>query len=112
MLQTYVISLKTPTKLLNTLNAMNIALNNPFINLNPLLINGVNGKTLTQSEIDVNASLLYSKIGPLSAIGVGMAHIKTWKEFMKSENKYGLILEDDCTFVDDFGKKLSNVLRG
>ena len=101
-MQTYVISLETPTKLMNTLNSMH---------LNPILVEGVRGSTLTQTEINKNTTPLYSNFGPLSAIGCALAHIKVWKLFLKSHNKYALILEDDCIFVDDFYNKLGIVMR-
>ena len=101
-MQTYVISLETPTKLMDKLNSMH---------LNPILVEGVRGSTLTQTEINKNTTPLYSNFGPLSAIGCALAHIKVWKLFLKSNNKYALIFEDDCVFVDDFYNKLGIVMR-
>lgn len=43
-------------------------------------------------------------------IGCYLSHIKTWETFMKSDNKYALILEDDAVFMDNFKEKFKELL--
>lgn len=43
-------------------------------------------------------------------IGCYLSHIKTWEAFLKSNNDYALILEDDAVFVDDFKSKFNDLL--
>ena len=44
-------------------------------------------------------------------IGCYLSHIKVWKEFLKSNDKYALILEDDAVFIDNFKDKLKKLLK-
>jgi GR25 family glycosyltransferase involved in LPS biosynthesis len=98
----YVISLEQPTTLLNTINDMGIK---------PVLVEGVNGKTLENETINNNTTYIASYITPRSIVGIAMAHIKAWKTFLKSGETYGLILEDDAIFEDNFKERLEKVLN-
>jgi len=102
MYNTYVISLNNPTKLLNKLSNYN---------LNPILIEGVNGSKLTTNEINKNTTLLCSMFCPKSVVGIAMSHIKSWKEFIKSNEKITIIIEDDAVFVDNFREKLDVAIK-
>lgn len=102
MYNAYVISLDKPTKLLNQLSEYN---------LNPILIEGINGSKLTSKEINQNTTLLCSMFCTKSIIGIGMAHIKSWKEFIKSKEKMALFFEDDAVFVDNFRNKLDDAIE-
>ena len=102
MYNAYVISLDKPTKLLNQLSEYN---------LNPILIEGINGSKLTSKEINQNTTLLCSLFCTKSIIGIGMAHIKSWKEFIKSKEKMALFFEDDAVFVDNFRNKLDDAIK-
>lgn len=44
-------------------------------------------------------------------IGCYLSHIKAWKAFLRSDDKYALILEDDAVFIDGFKDKLKNLLK-
>jgi len=98
----YVISLEQPSTLLNTINDMGIK---------PILVEGVNGKTLDNETISNNTTYIASYFTPKSIIGIGMAHIKAWKTFLKSGEKYGLILEDDAIFENNFKERLDLILN-
>jgi GR25 family glycosyltransferase involved in LPS biosynthesis len=98
----YVISLNNPNKLLSKISKYN---------LNTILINGVNGSKLSSLEINQNTKLLCSMFCPKSAIGIGMSHIKSWKEFIKSKKKLALFFEDDVVFVNNFRQKLDNAIE-
>jgi len=93
----YVISLNNPTSLLTKISEYN---------LNPILINGINGAKLSPTEINHNTTLLCSMFCPKSVIGIAMSHIKSWKEFVKSKNNLALFFEDDAIFVDNFRQQL------
>ena len=101
MYNAYVISLNNPTKLLNKLSNYN---------LNPILIEGVNGSKLSTNEINQNTTLLCSMFCPKSVVGIAMSHIKSWKEFIKSKQRIALYFEDDDVFVDKFRDKLDITL--
>lgn len=103
MLNAYVISLKNPKDLL-------INIKNNY-NLNPIWIEGVNGKKLTNEEIKNNTKKVYSFLGPKSAIGCAMAHIKAWKTFIESGEENCIIFEDDVVFEDNFYNKMKNSLE-
>lgn len=89
MINTYVISLNKPQTLLNKLTTCN---------LNPILFNGTNGKTLDYNTIKKYTTPLYSIFGPKSSIGCSISHISVWKTFLKSNQQYAVIFEDDITF--------------
>jgi GR25 family glycosyltransferase involved in LPS biosynthesis len=97
MYKTYVISLNNPDKLLSEISNYG---------LSPILIEGVNGKKLSIKDIKDNTSSYGSMFAPLSVIGCAMSHIKTWKLFLESNAEYGIILEDDVVFEDNFKEKL------
>jgi GR25 family glycosyltransferase involved in LPS biosynthesis len=100
-----VISLKSYKQILPLLNKIK----NEY-NLNPVYIEGVNGKKLTYNEIKKNTSSLYAQFGPKSAIGCAMAHIKTWKQFLSTTDEMCIIFEDDVVFEPNFSKKLKVII--
>jgi GR25 family glycosyltransferase involved in LPS biosynthesis len=102
MYNAYIISLHNPINLLNQISEYN---------LNPILIEGVDGSKLTNSEINQNTTLLCSMFCPKSVIGISMSHIKSWKEFIKSKQKLAVFFEDDVVFIDNFRKKLDDVIE-
>jgi GR25 family glycosyltransferase involved in LPS biosynthesis len=98
----YVISLEQPTTLLNSINDIGIKAN---------LVEGVNGKTLDNETIKKNTTYFGRYFATKSTIGIAMAHIKAWKTFLKSGEKYGLIFEDDAVFEDNFKERLDIILN-
>lgn len=102
MYNAYIISLHNPINLLNQISEYN---------LNPILIEGVDGSKLTNLEINHNTTLLCSMFCPKSVIGIAMSHIKSWKEFIKSKQKIALFFEDDAVFVNNFRKKLDDAIE-
>jgi len=93
MLTSYVISLNKPIELLNNIKSYN---------LNPVLVNGINGKKLCKEEIKRNTNSFYYNFGPKSAIGCAMSHIKTWKLFLETKDDMCIIFEDDVVFEKRF----------
>lgn len=98
----YVISLKKCDKLLNKIKNYN---------LNPILVNGVNGKKLSSEEIKENTNLAYSLFGPKSVIGCAISHIKTWKMFLESGKDFCFIFEDDVIFENNFLEEYPKALK-
>jgi GR25 family glycosyltransferase involved in LPS biosynthesis len=97
MYKTYVISLNKPDNLLSEIRKYG---------LDPILVEGVNGKKLSTKEIKDNTSSYGSIFAPLSVIGCAMSHVKTWKLFLESNAEYAIIFEDDVVFEDNFKEKL------
>jgi len=100
MLTSYVISLKNYNQILPLLNKIK------NYGLNPVYIEGVNGKKLTYNQIKENTTSFYAKFGPKSAIGISLAHIKAWKQFLSTTDEMCIIFEDDVVFEPNFSKKL------
>ena len=93
----YIISLNNPESLIKQVSDFG---------LNPILINGVNGKQLSRQEINKNTTLLCSLFCPKSVIGIAMSHIKAWDEFLITKKKSAIVFEDDVVFVKNFKKEL------
>ncbi len=77
-------------------------------NLNCNRINAINGKLLDLNNIDIkikNSSL--SK----NCIACFLSHIKSLKNLLKSNESYGIILEDDVLLDNNFIEKLSLVKK-
>jgi GR25 family glycosyltransferase involved in LPS biosynthesis len=83
---TYVISLKYPEKLLNTLSRHS---------LTPILFKGFLGKETSQNFITKHFTTLYSIFGPKSSIGCALSHLHVWKTFLNTNKKYAIVFEDD-----------------
>jgi len=102
MLTSYIISLNKPIELLEEIKKYN---------LNPVLVEGINGKKLCKEEIKKNTNSFYYNFGPKSAIGCAMSHIKTWKIFLETKDDLCIIFEDDVIFEKRFkylNKYISN----
>jgi GR25 family glycosyltransferase involved in LPS biosynthesis len=101
MIPGYVISMKYPDELLNSL---------PKYNIDATWIKGVNGKDLKQQDINERATTLWSYFGPRSAIGCAFAHMNAWKALLQSSSQYAVIVEEDVYLEDDFNDQLNLVL--
>lgn len=102
MLKAYVISLDCPKDLFEQIKSQGI---------NPVLVEGVNGKLLSDEEIKNNTTFFYQMFGPRSAIGCAMAHIKAWKEFLKSNDDLAIVFEDDVVFEPEFKETLPKIIE-
>ena len=98
MLSAYVISLNNPVDLLKEIKIKH--------GLNSILVKGVNGEKLNDSELKANTTPFYSQFGPKSAIGCAMAHIKVWKQFLSTKEEICVVFEDDVIFNHDFSQSL------
>jgi GR25 family glycosyltransferase involved in LPS biosynthesis len=102
MITSYVISLKEPQTLFTTLSSHE---------LNPVWIEGVNAKTLRAREIAKNTTPIFSIFCPPVAVAIGMSHIRAWKAFLKTNDPYAIIMEDDVILVDGFSGRLQETLQ-
>ena len=98
---TYIISLNEPVELINKIKENG---------LNPVYINGVNGKKLTTKEIADNTCTVFGLFGPKSAIGCAMSHLKTWNAFLETNDDYSVILEDTVEFDENLLSKIKTVI--
>lgn len=101
-IKTYIISLNKPTNLFKKLEAENIE---------PILIEAVDGNNLDYKMKSENSNLFFSLFGPNVTIAIALSHIKAWNEILKSKEKYGVVFEDDVVLVDNFYNKFSEVIK-
>lgn len=94
----YVISLKEAT-------SRRAALAQRFPKWFPKMVicEAVNGRTLTAEQyfsLIKHSYLKYSRIMTPSEVGCALSHMKVWEDFLESDAKYALILEDDVLGTD------------
>jgi GR25 family glycosyltransferase involved in LPS biosynthesis len=98
----YIISLQEPTKKMEYLRSFG---------LDPIWVEGVNGKALSPEAIHQETTSYCKYTCPVSAIGCALAHVKAWREFLMSGEKYGIIFEDDIILEDSFVHGVYNALH-
>tara|TARA_X000000950_G_scaffold6407_1_gene6926 strand:+ start:253 stop:996 length:744 start_codon:yes stop_codon:yes gene_type:complete len=108
----YIINLKKDKNrkknILNELKKQNLK--------NYKFISAVNGNKLKKKEINSLISKEKNFINPIntnmskSEIGCSLSHIKIYKEIVKSDIDYALILEDDAFFLNKFTKNLKKFI--
>ena len=108
----YIVNLKKDKKrkknILNELKKQNLK--------NYKFISAVNGNKLKKKEINSLISKEKNFINPIntnmskSEIGCSLSHIKIYKEIVKSDIDYALILEDDAFFLNKFTKNLKKFI--
>ena len=74
--------------------------------LNYEFVQAVNGRELDDSYIENLTRNAVRTLGK-GEIGCFLSHLKTYRTFLESDNKYCLILEDDVMFDDDVVRKLN-----
>ena len=102
MFKAFVISLKEPDKLITNLENKGILAR---------WIDAVDGKKLTNNKIEKNTTLLYSLFGSKNSIAIAMSHMKAWKTFLKTNQPYTIIFEDDVIIDSNFSDKLKINLK-
>lgn len=102
-MRTYVISLEEPDT-----DLMQMLRNNT---LDPIWVPGVNANRLTENQLQSAATPLYARIGPLSSIGIALAHMRAWRTMIRNNDRFALIVEDDVVLADDFRARLPDALR-
>ena len=102
-MRTYVISLEEPST-----DLMQMLRNNT---LDPVWVPGVNGKHRTDEQLRIAATPIYSILGPRSAIGIALAHMRAWYTMITNNDQYALVAEDDIVLMDKFPQRLSVALN-
>jgi GR25 family glycosyltransferase involved in LPS biosynthesis len=77
----------------------------PFIRI-PAIV----GKDLNFKDIKDKTNFFCRNFCSLSMIGIFMSHYKTWQTILQNNDKFSLIMEDDCELIPDFKKELKKVL--
>jgi len=102
MFKAFVISLKEPDKLITHLENKGILAR---------WIEAVDGKELQNEKIKKNTRLLYSLFGSKNSIAIAMSHMKAWEKFLKTNQPYTIIFEDDVIIDNNFSDKLTINLK-
>jgi glycosyl transferase family 25 len=74
-------------------------------------IQGVNGKELTESELESGTTNFCKEYCIKSSIGCAMSHIKVYKKIIDNNDSMALILEDDVVFEDNFKSRVIEKLK-
>jgi len=101
----YVINMKKSKKRLKKINQMLNKLNIPFNR-----IEAVDGTKLTKNDIKNNCTLYSQLFSPLSLIGCFLSHKKAWQTMIDNNDKYAIIMEDDCKLINTFKNDLKTIL--
>jgi GR25 family glycosyltransferase involved in LPS biosynthesis len=97
MIKSYIISLKNPVILINQVKSFGFKTE---------LIEGVYGNKLSYAEkISETGNQLIASTIPDSVLGCALAHVKTWKTFLSTNEPYCVIFEDDAVFEPGFRNK-------
>ncbi len=108
----YIINLKQSSErrrnIINEVDTQNIN--------NYEIVNAVDGNKLSDKELEkltFKNKNNYNSWGPKltpSQVGCALSHIKIYKEFLKSDNEFAFILEDDAIFLREFDSTLKNFI--
>jgi glycosyl transferase family 25 len=109
MLKTFVINLDRSPQRLSIVNERA-----KRVSLDVERVAGINGRELdltTLAEVDIRGYQHWhgKRLNP-NEVGCYLSHIKAMRAFLLSEAEYGLILEDDVDFPDDFHDLLQTLI--
>lgn len=102
---TYVINLDDDTERLKKMKEQIPKLGKQFKR-----ISAIKGKNLTKKEIQNETTFLCSKFCTYSMIGCFLSHKKAWKTMIENNDKYAIIMEDDCELSETFQEDLKKVM--
>lgn len=68
------------------------------------------GKDMTKEEIKNNSTTACSLFCTSSMIGIFMSHKKAWETIINNNDKYGMIMEDDCSLIPSFQEDLKKCI--
>lgn len=112
-IKSYVISLYNPSNNNNTYKLFEYL---KTYNFEPILIEAIDGNKLNFDNIKQYINKINYYLMPKKAIGIALSHIKTWESFLKTNDNYAFIFEDDIVinynkdiFYNLLNKALNNV---
>lgn len=73
-------------------------------------ISAIVGKELSKEDLKQYTTDSCQLFCTPSMIGCYLSHKKTWETMIANNDKYALIMEDDCELIDSFQQDLKNVL--
>lgn len=83
-------------------------------NLTGTFIEAYNGKHINVQKLKnngiINDDPTFRQLRA-GEIGCYLSHLKCWELLLKSNYPYGLVLEDDCIFIDDFRKEFNDIFN-
>lgn len=101
----YVINMKDSTERLNKIKKEFSKINKSFTRIDAIV-----GKNLTKNEIKNETSKMCEYFCTPSMIGCFLSHRKAWETMIKNNDKYAIIMEDDCVFQNNFNKNLDKII--
>lgn len=101
----YVINMKNAVDRLSQMTKQIPILGKPFKR-----ISAIDGKKLTREELKLYCSNFGKTFCTYGMIGCFLSHQKTWKTMLKNNDKYALVMEDDCQLVESFQNDLKLAL--
>ena len=83
------------------------------------IIKAVDGNNINTEYLSVNKYKVNSKWRDnnnkrpikLGEIGCSLSHYKIWKRIVEEKIKFGIILEDDAVFSDDYNEKINEITK-
>lgn len=73
-------------------------------------ISAIVGKEMTKEEIKNVSNTFCSVFCTSSMIGIFMSHRKAWENVVNNNDRYGMIMEDDCSLIPSFQEDLKQCI--
>lgn len=101
----YVINMDKSTDRLKNMERNVPIMGKPFTRISAIV-----GKELSNEDLQQSTSDSCQLFCTSSMIGCYLSHKKTWETMVVNNDKYALIMEDDCELIDTFQQDLKMVL--
>lgn len=104
--KTYVINMKKSKDRLKNMEKQIPKLGKQFTR-----ISAIDGSKLSKKQLKKYTTQFCRYFCSKSMIGCFLSHKKTWQTIIKNNDKYALVLEDDCYLLPEFQKELSLAIK-
>ena len=101
----YVINMEKSHDRLEQMNHQIPTIGKPF-----QIIKAINGKKLSKKQIQTYCTKFGQHFCTRGMIGCFLSHQKTWQTIINNNDKYALVMEDDCQLIPSFQKDLKITL--